>query len=310
MSNAFKVAVLMSTYNGEKYLREQLDSILAQEGVELTLFIRDDGSSDRTIEIIEGYQEEQSCIVLFKGENIGVGNSFMQLVYDASDSYDYYAFSDQDDIWLENKLITAIEKIKEYNSPVLYTSNQLLVDGKGNDLGLRHTSSPGTSYMQILCCNWLSGCTMVWNNSLHKILSDKKRRPSRDMLQRRIHDVWVAMVASVAGEILFDNNAYILYRQHEHNVVGVRKTRLFDEWKKKIRRPELRNGRSYLAEEIIRNIEDLIDTEGVVLQLKKFASCNDSIYSRIKIMNDVKEISKYSEEPELHVVLKVLLGLF
>ena len=305
-----KAAVLLSTYNGERYLREQLDSILAQSGVDLTLYVRDDGSSDRTLDILEEYRKKHPCIVLNKGENAGVGNSFMQLVYDAPDDFDFYAFSDQDDIWLENKLIKAVETIKDCKGPVLYTSNQMLVDDQGNELRLRHASSPGTSYMQILCNNKLSGCTMVWNNALHKILSDRNRRPSRQMLEKRIHDVWVAMTAAVTGEIVFDPEAYIMYRQHEDNVVGVRETSLRDEWRKKLQRPELRNGRSSLAEEIIRNEEDLIAHESMVTRLKKYASCNDGIRSKAEVIKEAGYISKYSGEPEMHVIAKILLGLF
>lgn len=305
-----KAAVLLSTYNGERYLREQLDSILAQTGVELTLYIRDDGSSDRTVEIIEEYQKEHSCLVFSGGDNLGVGNSFMQLVYDAPDDFDYYAFSDQDDIWLENKLIKAIETIKDRKGPVLYTSNQLLVDGRGNEIAMRHRTAPDTSYMQILCSNLLSGCTMVWNRPLQTILKDEKRRPSRMLLEKRIHDVWVAMVAAVTGEIVFDPDAYIMYRQHENNVVGVRKTGLLNEWQKKLQRPELRNGRSGLAEAVIRCDADLISSEEAAARLRRYASCNDSVRTKIDVTKEAKLISRYSGEPALHVAAKALLGLF
>ena len=132
----YKVAVLMSTYNGEKYLREQIDSILAQEGVDVTLYIRDDGSSDSTIEIINEYLTKTNRIKFYIGENIGVGNSFMQLVYDCPEDYDYYAFSDQDDIWLTEKMQVAVDSLKEYSNPFLYCSNQILVDKNGKIIGL------------------------------------------------------------------------------------------------------------------------------------------------------------------------------
>lgn len=310
MSKTYKIAIFLSTYNGEKYLKEQIESIFAQTEVEQTLFIRDDGSTDRTVEIIKSYQENNRSIVLCEGKNIGVGNSFMQLVYDVPDGFDYYAFSDQDDIWLDNKLIKAIRMINNHEGPVLYTSNQILVDGQGNKLAVRHEASPGTSYMQILCCNWLSGCTMVWNNTLQSIISNENRRPSHEMLEKRIHDVWVAMIAAVTGEVLFDQEALILYRQHDNNVVGVRKVGLLDEWKRKIQRPELRNGRSSLAKEVISNAEDLISYDSVVNQLKKYASCNDDIRSKFEVLKEAKEISKYSGEPVAHLYLKVILGLF
>ena len=109
-----KVAILMSTYNGEKYLDEQIGSILAQEGVDVTLYIRDDGSSDRTAEIIKYYCKRYHNVSFTQGENLGVGNSFMQLVYDAKDVYDYYAFADQDDIWLRDKLSVLQANIEAY----------------------------------------------------------------------------------------------------------------------------------------------------------------------------------------------------
>ena len=115
-----KVAILMSTYNGEKYLDEQIGSILAQEGVDVTLYIRDDGSSDRTAEIIKYYCKSYHNVSFTQGENLGVGNSFMQLVYDAKDVYYYYAFADQDDIWLPEKIKMAADKIKESKRPLLY----------------------------------------------------------------------------------------------------------------------------------------------------------------------------------------------
>ena len=92
-----KVQVLLSTYNGEKYIKEQIESILNQEGVEVSLLIRDDGSSDRTIEIVKKISEQNNNIILFKGQNMGPARSFMDLVK-KSDEVDYYAFADQDDV--------------------------------------------------------------------------------------------------------------------------------------------------------------------------------------------------------------------
>ena len=101
-----KIAVLMSTYNGEEFLRDQIESILNQEKVNVTLYVRDDGSSDRTVEILSSY-EEQGKLKLICGKNCGVGNSFMHLLYTSDQDFDFYAFSDQDDIWLPDKLYSA-----------------------------------------------------------------------------------------------------------------------------------------------------------------------------------------------------------
>lgn len=122
------VAVLLSSYNGSKFIERQVQSILNQKDVKVTLFIRDDGSKDeKTLEILEEYKKIEN-IVLVQEQNVGLAVSFMNLVYMAKDSFDYYCFADQDDIWLEEKLIEAIKKIKDYDTPVLYVSNQTLVD--------------------------------------------------------------------------------------------------------------------------------------------------------------------------------------
>lgn len=93
------VAVLMSTYNGEKYIKEQIESILGQENVSVEIFIRDDGSIDHTVDIVEKYDN----INIIRGENIGVGNSFMELVYKVPNSFDFMLLRIKNDIWLNNK---------------------------------------------------------------------------------------------------------------------------------------------------------------------------------------------------------------
>ena len=105
------VCVMMSTYNGQRFLREQIDSILNQKDVQVFLWIRDDGSTDDTVEIVEDYMNRANNIFLIKGRNIGLGCSFMELIYQTPDTYTYYAFSDQDDIWLEDKLSTGVRML-------------------------------------------------------------------------------------------------------------------------------------------------------------------------------------------------------
>jgi rhamnosyltransferase len=129
-----KVCVLLSTYNGEAYLREQIDSILAQIDVSVELIIRDDGSKDSTVKIINEYKNQYvNVLILDSYKNLGPANSFMELLYASGDA-DYYAFAEQDDIWLPEKLSKAIGIIEHKNidgssSPVLYASNQILYYG-------------------------------------------------------------------------------------------------------------------------------------------------------------------------------------
>ena len=298
-----KVAVLLSSYNGELYIKEQIKSVLSQKQVQVDLFIRDDGSSDKTIDLINEFPE----IRLFRGENLGVGNSFMELIYVVNEEYDYYAFCDQDDIWLDNKLINAIDKIHCETGPILYCSNQILVDKYGEKLGIRYKKVPDLSYAEILVHNHATGCTMVWNKQLHCILKSKK--PSRMLLENRIHDVWVAMVASVCGKIIYDENSYILYRQHGNNVVGAKKDNAYDMLKnqiKKIRKRYLRNGRSLLAEEMLK----LFPKECKEKLLLRLAADSKSVNGKIRLLQKKGEFTKHSGENSIAFVIKVIVGLF
>lgn len=301
------VAVLLSTYNGEEFLKKQLDSIFCQKDVEIHLFVRDDGSTDGTIDLLESCD---NSLTLTKGSNAGVGPSFMSLVYSVGDLYDYYAFCDQDDIWLENKLSVAIDRIRkrEKGVPVLYCSNQKLIDAEEKDAGIRFLEHVENSYLQILNLNKATGCTFVWNKELQRLLIEEKRRPSEELLKKRIHDVWVSMVASVTGEITYDENAYILYRQHSNNVVGSKGTNVFVTWKRKFKDPALRNGRSSLAREILDKYSDVIPDGEKLAKLKNYADYRSDKAARKSLLND-KEIKNYSEENGFSLKLKILFGL-
>lgn len=304
-----KVAVLMSTYNGERFLEEQIDSIFAQKDVEITLYIRDDGSKDRTIDIINTYLDDHSNIIFVNGRNVGVGNSFMSIMKQAGVSADYYAFADQDDIWLPEKLNAAIAKLKIKNGPRCYCSNQMLVDSEGCMIRKRHTEPINTDYMQVLCNNLVTGCTMVWNRKLQEILIDPERFPSEQLLKKRIHDVWVAMVAAVVGEVIYDENGYIYYRQHENNVVGVKQKSIISEWKKKINDPALRNGRSSLAKEIFFKYKDLIVDQEMKDRLLYCGFYNTDRRYRRLLLED-RSITGYSGESYPMLALKIMSGLF
>ena len=302
-----RVAILVSTYNGEKYLREQMDSLLRQEGVAVEIFVRDDGSTDSTISIIEDYAKKNSNVHLNIGKNLGVGNSFMNLVEHAPDDFDYYAFSDQDDIWLENKLSKAIEAIKDIDGPALYCSNQALVDSAGKRIGIRFDTTPDLSAEKILVHNNATGCTMVWNSDLQKVL--RTHQPSQELLKNRIHDVWVGMVASVCGKIVYDENSYILYRQHENNVVGAKEMtslQLLEDKAKKLRNKNLRNGRSLLAKEMVR----LFPIDASKHNMLTIAADANSLAGKKRIIQNYKSFTAYSREKNADFILKVLLNFF
>lgn len=301
-----KVAVLMSTYNGMRFLPEQVESILSQKDVEVQLFVRDDGSSDGTVDYLSKFDDR---LTLIPGKNLGVGNSFMQLVYMVPETYDYYAFSDQDDIWMQEKLAIAVNALDDRPGSCLYVSNQTLTDAGGKPIGNRYATAPDVSFRQILCQNMISGCTMVWNRELHVLLSDPSHRPDPELLRARIHDVWVAMAAAVTGEILYDDESHIYYRQHENNVVGVRRTPILSQWMDKVEKPELRCGRSRLAKETLRCFEDQIKNPEIRRQLHCYGFYKNTLSGKLRLLKDVSLIANTRESATFYR-LKVLFNLF
>lgn len=306
----YNVAVLMSTYNGEKYLSEQIDSILAQKDVNIDLYIRDDGSSDKTIDIISSYKSKYSNITLFKEKNIGVGNSFMELLYKVPNTYDYYAISDQDDIWLDNKILSAIN-ILNHSNYKLYASNQTLIDKFNNYLRIRYTDTENVHLkpIEILFSNKLAGCTMVFNNDFFRLLTDKKNRPSKKILNIRIHDVWFAMVGSLYDYIIYDKSSYILYRQHDSNVVGAYNQGFFKNLSTKFNKiidKSQKNGRSKLASEIYKLFPDKIDNKSLIY----YSSRYNLFSSKIHLLLNIKYLASINNENIFALIFKIIFNFY
>lgn len=217
-----KALVLMATYNGEDYIAEQIESILTQIGVDVYLRICDDGSSDGTCAICATYANEFDNIQFDKNpHNKGVTDNFMDMVYEANaEAYDFFAFSDQDDVWLPEKLDKAIEKIGVTTTePKLYYSEIRNVD---KDLRPTNQSSYSEYAAQaydmnlLMMTNWASGCTMVFNSALCKLL--QLYRPRRFY---RLHDTWVHSVALACDSCIADlDTSYIMRRLTGDNSFG------------------------------------------------------------------------------------------
>lgn len=226
------VQVVMSTYNGEKYLREQIDSILNQDYPAIQLLVRDDGSKDGTIQILKEYESKYHNFSYYEGSNLGVIRSFFDLLQHIPKEVDYIALSDQDDVWLKEKISVAVKVLQkgESKKPLLYCSNPRLVDGKLKPLpnrleGLLVKPSFGNAIIE----NKAQGCTCVMNKELLQLMVG--RIPTYTVM----HDWWIYLVATCFGEVRYDQTGYILYRQHEENVVGT-KASFWDEWIGRIKR--------------------------------------------------------------------------
>mgnify|MGYP004493736807 CR=1 FL=1 len=213
-----KVLVMLSTYNGEKYIREQLDSIVNQKNVEVSIVVRDDGSKDNTCNILQEYKD-RNLLHFYIGENVGPYWSFMDLIYGAKD-FKYYALADQDDVWDENKLAMAVERLGNTDKPELYYHAMSIVDEKLNpyDFYFRETKYSTSFINTLLYGDEIAGCTMVFN----KALLDKLKLYRPKFLT--MHDGWIHRVClCCAGTVIADNKSYILYRQHGNNAVGMKK---------------------------------------------------------------------------------------
>lgn len=214
---SMKIAVLMSTYNGERYVQEQIESILNQKGeFQLDLWVRDDGSTDRTKEILQGYADA-GLLKWYTGANLKAAYSFLDLLKHC-EGYDYYAFADQDDYWMLEKISKGIEMLTNEGTPMLYCSNAQLVDCDLNSLNRNvYKQIPKMDFYTVSCAGGLLGCTMIFNQSLARMVQ-KKELPETIIM----HDFYVALLClTMNGQIVYDNGAYIKYRQHDNNVVGV-----------------------------------------------------------------------------------------
>lgn len=212
------VTVLLSAYNGEKFIREQLESLFAQEGVDLRICVRDDGSSDGTVAILQEYAD-RGQIQLCCGQNLGFAQSFRELVVNAPHS-DYYAFCDQDDVWLPHKLKNAVEALqKEDDSiPLLYYTSLTVVNEKLEQIVDKSCSyideNDPAVFQNAILCTGANGCTEVFNNATREAFL---RVPQNCMI---CHDYSVNTIASGLGKVIFSRDSQILYRQHSGNAFG------------------------------------------------------------------------------------------
>ena len=330
-----KVCVLMSTYNGEKYLREQIDSILKQTQVDAQLIVRDDGSSDGTVRILEEYSRNYPNVSFYQGTNVGVGKSFLELLKNAPQA-DYYSFADQDDVWLEDKLNHAVSIIRQIEQkdttglrgekyvitglkreelldsdhtssvPVLYGSNQTLVDAELVEIGRHYQKPPKCDLYNCMSRNCFYGCTMVLNCALRDIYLTLPE-PSEKVLARKNHDGWILYCALINGIVVYEHSSRILYRQHANNVVGGKKLRGLSLYKDKWNRlvsGKNKGLRSELAKDLITCYEGALD-EKTLHDLMILSDAN-SVNGIIKLLQNREIVDSFNEK-EVFIFLRGML---
>jgi len=219
-----KVAILLCTYHGQHYLAEQLDSFAAQSHSNWEVWASDDGSKDDTHAILEAYQQKwpDGRLSIHFGPAEGFAANFLSLTCKASIDADYYAYSDQDDIWESNKLARAVEWLKTLpeNIPALYCSRTRLVDSNNNEIGVSPLFTKPPSFANALMQNIGGGNTMVFNNAARNLL-----REAGENLPVITHDWWAYMVITgCGGRVFYDAEPTLRYRQHDGNLVGMNAT--------------------------------------------------------------------------------------
>ena len=298
-----KVCVMMSTYNGEKYIKEQIDSLFAQEDIEVHLYIRDDGSTDNTVNEIEKMKIDYPEIHIEKCENIGYAKSFFSLLCSVPDDYEYYAFSDQDDVWMSNKLIDAVEVLKEKHTPCLYSCNLELVDEKLNHIEIMDApTNEDFSKGRYLIDRYSYGCAMVFNSKLRKIAVNNL--PSINIS----HDNWLGILAVFCGEFIFDDKPNIRYRQHRSNVTGGKSGFAYS-WKRRFKNlGRIKDeSRCSLANELIERFGDAFDKDTLEL-LQMVGSYKKGFKNKMIFFFDKRTVRK-SKEKNFIFRLMILFSL-
>ena len=226
-----KIYVMLASYNGSNYIEHQVDSILKQQKADVTVRISDDGSQDGTFELLQKrYGSLENVIITQRKKGLGCAGNFMSMIYEAPENYDYYAFSDQDDVWAHDKLIHAVEYVREAEEtgkPFVYCSNR---DECDSDLNVLYKNLP-TDKMQsgkditdkkylLTCGNLLGGNTSLFNR---KTLALLKEKPVSRFPLGIYRDFWLHMVvAYCGGTVLFDlKYAGVKRRLTCNNTAGV-----------------------------------------------------------------------------------------
>lgn len=211
------VNILLSVYNGEKYLKEQLESLRSQTYPHIHLYIRDDGSSDASHSIIQDFSASSPFPVTFiQGENLGFVKSFFQLL-SKSPTGDLWSFCDQDDVWLPDKVERGVNWMKTQPTqiPLLFQTAYVIVDQDLNPTSNYLPPKYSIDFRRSITENWYSGFSSMINGSLREFLL--LGNPEKI----DYHDWWMEMIAAAFGKMEFDSHICAKYRRSNHSVTRI-----------------------------------------------------------------------------------------
>lgn len=212
--------VLLATYNGSRYINPFLDSLEAQTHQAFKLLVRDDGSTDGTLDAVMARRGRLNIEVMPTAHRAGAARSFMELLQHAGNHHGAYLFADQDDVWLPEKVERAVKALSDAgDTPTLYCTRQQLVDAELKPLGLSATPR-WLDVHNAAVENVVTGCTMGINSALRDLVLQDDMPAGY-----RMHDAWMYLVASALGQVIQDPWPSVLYRQHGSNTVGASHSR-------------------------------------------------------------------------------------
>ena len=277
----------MSAYNSGLFIKEQLDSIRKQKNVIVHLLVRDDGSDDNTLDIIKTYKSSYPDFDMrvLSGNNVGYVDSFFSLVGTALLSYsdcDYFAFSDHDDVWLDDKLIVAYDSLAkagfETSEPALYCANALMVDSNLHVIGLFRENAPEITKPSCLIQNIVTGCTTLFNRKAAELFAGYK------IPEIVVHDQFLYIICTLLGHTVYDPIPHILYRQHSTNQVG--KPSLLKRLKNSLKKlPQNTHSLEIRARNVLSCFYDLLDDDSREL-VAELAFYRNSLKNRIRLLLD------------------------
>lgn len=300
-----KIAILMSTYNGSRYLDEQLESIFNQRvDAKVEVYIRDDGSTDDTIEIVQNWKTKLN-IRLFKGKNVGPAKSFWELFTSDAIEADYYAFCDQDDIWDSNKLQVGIEALENQIDETVWCSNCRIIDQNGEILNKKMNKvSPKFTIISQFVCGTTQGCAMILNDKLRKYIL------KNNIQNMPMHDFVIITYAIAKGKVIYDDRPYFGYRVHSNNVVAKEGKTFLEHMKASLNRwfsEKHRNELSNYAQYFLRDNADLLD-ESTLHYINNLIKSRRNLLCRVKIIFDRRTVSD-NKNAERSFKVRTMLGI-
>lgn len=232
-----QVDILMATYNGEKYLKEQLESILNQTYTNIRLLINDDCSTDKTIEILKEYEQKDNRIyVQYNKENLGSIKNFENLLSRVENKY--FMLADQDDVWMPQKVEKSLDKITKENADLVFTDLEAVDENLKTItpsvvryMGFKKNIDKYNDYKLVFLRNCVTGCTII---SKKELIKKYIPIPNKEPM---VHDWWMALMIAQDGKLAFLDEPTIKYRQHSKNQLGIfgmkNYIQKFDEYREK-----------------------------------------------------------------------------